>query len=234
MGIGKNVLLLFIIMINTISVNAQRDPGKLPVTVKIPSVSVNDRPIVFYITGDGGMKKFSADMVNTLAEKGYPVIGLNALKYFWSKKTPEQAAADVTALMQYYGGQWNNHSFIMIGYSMGADVLPFIYRKLPVVLQEQVQHLVFMSPSPSTDMVVHLSDLLGKASTPGSMNVPAAINSITGKPLLLVFGQDEKDFDSKVLTISNYKQISLPGGHHYNDDAGSVVQQILAYVTSQR
>lgn len=233
MRTGKYVLLLLMIMTSTITVNAQRDISKLPVTVKVPATPVPDHPVVFYITGDGGMKKFSVDIVNTLAGKGYPVIGLNALKYFWSKKTPEQAAADVASLMQYYSGQWNNHSFVFVGYSMGADVLPFIYHKLPLTLQEQVHHLVFMSPSSSTDMVVHLSDMLGKTSTAGSMNVPAAMNNIKGKPMLLIFGQDEKDFDSKSLTISNYKQVVLPGGHHYNDDATGVVQQILSYIVQR-
>jgi hypothetical protein len=44
----------------------------------------------------------------------YPVIGLNALKYFWSKKTPAQAADDVAVLMQYYSGQWNKRTFILV------------------------------------------------------------------------------------------------------------------------
>ncbi|MBW8684415.1 virulence factor [Chitinophaga rhizophila] len=222
---------LFILLIVSASVTAQqRDISKLPVTVKAPAGGTTGHPVVLYISGDGGMKKFSADMVNTLATKGYPVIGLNALKYFWTKKTPQQSAADVAALIQYYGTQWNNHNFILIGYSMGADVLPFIYNSLPAGLQSQVQHLVFMSPSSSTDMVVHISDMLGKTSTPGSMNVPAAMNRITGKPLLLIFGQEEKDFDSKWLTINNYRQLVLPGGHHYNDDAAGVVQQILSHL----
>jgi type IV secretory pathway VirJ component len=229
----KYVLLLLVVFAGAIPVNAQKQLGKLPVTVKVPAVPRANHPVVFYISGDGGMKKFSMDIVNTLAGKGYPVIGLNALKYFWNKKTPEQAAADVAALMQYYAGQWNIHSFILIGYSMGADVLPFIYQYLPSSLQAQVQHLVFMSPSASTDMEVHLSDMLGKPGSQNSMNVPAAINTITAKPLLLIFGQDEKDFDNSTLTIGNYRQLVLPGGHHYNDDAIGVVQQILSHV-SQR
>lgn len=233
MRTGKYVLLWLTVMTSTMTAKAQRDISKLPVTVKVPATPVADHPVVFYITGDGGMKKFSVDIVNTFAGKGYPVIGLNAFKYFWSKKTPEQAAADVAALLQYYEGQWNNHSFVLVGYSMGADVLPFIYHKLPVALQEQVHHLVFMSPSTSTDMVVHLSDMLGKTSTAGSMNVPAAMSNITGKSLLLIFGQDEKDFDTKLLTISNYKQVILPGGHHYNDDATGVVQQILSHIAQR-
>jgi type IV secretory pathway VirJ component len=230
MATGKYALLMGCMLMGMGAVNAQTDISRLPVTVKVPSVVVAERPIVFFITGDGGMKKFSVDMVNIFAGKGYPVIGLNTLKYFWNKKTPQQAAADVTALLQYYSSQWNNHAFILVGYSMGADVLPFIYQHLPAAFQSQTQHLVFMSPSASTDMVVHISDMLGKTSTPGSMSVTGAMNGITGKPLLLVFGQDEKDFDIKALTIRNYHQIILPGGHHYNEDALGVVQQILTHL----
>jgi type IV secretory pathway VirJ component len=230
MAIGKYALLMGCMLLGMGAVNAQTDISKLPVTVKVPSVVVAERPIVLFITGDGGMKKFSVDIVNILAGRGYPVIGLNTLKYFWNKKTPQQAAADVTALLQYYSSRWNNHAFILVGYSMGADVLPFIYQHLPATFQSQTQHLVFMSPSASTDMVVHISDMLGRSSTPGSMSVTGAMNGITGKPLLLVFGQDEKDFDVKALTIRNYHQLVLPGGHHYNEDAPGVVQQILAHL----
>ncbi|SFE78191.1 virulence protein (VirJ) [Chitinophaga sp. CF118] len=234
MGKGRYSLLIGCMLLLAAGiVKAQTDISKLPVTVKVPANVSAEHPIVFFITGDGGMKKFSADMVNIFAGRGYPVIGLNTLKYFWNKKSPQQAAADVSALLQYYSSQWNNHAFILVGYSMGADVLPFIYQHLSAVFQSQTQHLVFMSPSASTDMVVHISDMLGKTSTPGSMSVPGAMNSITGKPLLLVFGQDEKDFDLKSLTISNYHQIVLPGGHHYNEDAQSVVQQILTHLYSK-
>lgn len=221
--------LLLPLLLLTALADAQTDISKLPVTVK-EAASGSDQPIVLYISGDGGMKKFSMDLLNAFAGSGYPVVGLNALKYFWTKKTPQQAAADVTALLLHYGSRWNRHTYLLVGYSMGADVLPFIYRHLPAALQAQTRHLVFMSPSASTDMVVHLSDLLGKTISGGSMSVPGAMNGITGKPLLLIFGKDEKDFDIKTLTISNYQQLILPGGHHYNDNAGGVVQQILAHM----
>ena len=224
----KGLLMTCLLGVAMATAQAQTDVANLPVTIKTPSVTTQ-HPIVLFLTGDGGMKKFAVDMVNTLAGKGYPVIGLNSLKYFWNKKTPQQAANDITALLQHYSNQWNNHSFLLVGYSMGADVLPFIYQRLPAALQLQTQYLVFMSPSSSTDMVVHISDMLGNSSTKGSMNVPAAMNAITNKPLLLIFGKNEDDFNLKSLTISNYKSLVLPGGHHYNDDATGVVQQLVAH-----
>jgi len=224
----KGLWLMGVLGLVMATAHAQTDISKLPVTVKAPTAG-NQHPIVLFLSGDGGMKKFAVDMVNTLNARGFPVIGLNSLKYFWSKKTPQQAGADVAALLQYYSKEWNNHSFLLVGYSMGADVLPFIYQHLPGALQNGTLSLVFMSPSASTDMVVHISDMLGKSSTPGALNVPAAMNTIVNKPLLLIFGKDENDFDLHALTITNYKSLVLPGGHHYNDDATGVVTQMVSH-----
>jgi type IV secretory pathway VirJ component len=199
---------------------------QLPVTAVAPAGSAQ-RPMVLFITGDGGMKKFSVSMVDAFTGKGYSVVALNALKYFWKKKTPGQAGADVAALLQYYGRQWGHQTFLLVGYSMGADVLPFIFNNLPANLRAQTKQLVFMSPSRFTDMEVHVAEMLGKT-TKNGMSVAAAMNNITDHPLLLLFGEGEKDFDLNELRISNYRHMVLPGGHHYDNEAGNVVQTIIS------
>jgi type IV secretory pathway VirJ component len=198
----------------------------LPVTISAPAGSAK-HPLVLYITGDGGMKKFSASMIDAFTKEGYAVVALNTLKYFWNRKTPQQAAADVAALMRHYGSQWGHRTFLLVGYSMGADVLPFIFNNLPADLQAQAQQLVLMSPSRFTDMEVHVTEMLGKT-TKNGMSVAAAINRITARPLLLLFGAGEKDFDLQELHIQNYQHMVLPGGHHYDNDAGNVVQTIVS------
>lgn len=210
---------------------AQSPVAELPVTAVAPAGSAQ-RPLVLFITGDGGMKKFSVNMVDAFSNRGYPVVALNALKYFWKKKTPEQAGADVAALLQYYGRQWNHRHFLLVGYSMGADVLPFIFNNLPAGLRQQTKQLVFMSPSRFTDMEVHVSEMLGKT-TKNGMSVAAAMNIITDHPLLLLFGEGEKDFDLNELHISNYQHLVLPGGHHYDNEAGNVVQAIVSRSLAQ-
>lgn len=206
--------------------NAQNNINNLPVVVKPPTAGTTE-PLILYITGDGGMKKFSANVIESFRQQNYPVVALNALKYFWNKKTPQQAAKDVASLISYYQGQWGtNHGVVLIGYSLGADVLPFIYTSLPAETAEKVKHLVFLSPSLNTDLEVHVSDMLGKSSSKG-MSVPSEINKIKDKPLLLVFGAEEKDFNLSALNV-RYQQLILPGGHAYDEDAGGVAGKILA------
>jgi type IV secretory pathway VirJ component len=209
-------------------VQAQTAVTELPVTAMAPAGS-GQYPLVLFITGDAGLKKFNVSMIDAFTKKGYAVVALNTLKYFWKKKTPQQAGADVAALLKHYAGQWGHKNFLLVGYSMGADVLPFIYNNLPADVQAQSQQLVFMSPSRFTDLEVHVSEMLGKTSNNG-LSVPGAMNHITGKPLLLLFGEGEKDFDLQELHIQNYKHMVLPGGHHYDNNAGNVVQTILSHL----
>lgn len=199
---------------------------QLPVTANAPAGS-DKHPMVLFISGDGGMKKFSVNMADAFTSRGYAVVALNALKYFWKKKTPEQAGADVAALLQHYGSQWGHQSFLLVGYSMGADVLPFIFNNLPAGLRAQTKQLVLMSPSRYTDMEVHVAEMLGKT-TKNGMSVAGAINRITDHPLLLLFGEGEDDFNLQELHISNYQHMVLPGGHHYDNEAGNVVQAIIS------
>ncbi|MFY0253616.1 AcvB/VirJ family lysyl-phosphatidylglycerol hydrolase [Chitinophaga sp. 30R24] len=204
---------------------AQNGISNLPVVTKAPTAGCT-APLILYITGDGGMKKFSANVIESFHQKNYPVVALNALKYFWSKKTPQQAAKDVTALIRYYQSQWgSNNGIVLIGYSLGADVLPFIYTSLPAELTEEVKQLVLLSPSLYTDMEVHVSDMLGKSSNRG-MSVPSEMNKITDKPFLLVFGAEEKDFNFSVLNV-HYQKLILPGGHAYDEDANGVAGKII-------
>jgi len=204
---------------------------EMPVTTLAPPGS-EKYPLLVYLSGDGGLKKFNEDLVNAFTAAGYPVVAVNSQKYFWKKKTPKEAGLDLAILMRYYGRRWGHNTFILIGYSMGADVLPFMYNAMADDVQAQVQQLVLMSPSRYTDLEVHVSEMLGKNAKSG-LSVPGAINKITDKPLLLLFGEGEDDFDLKLLKIKNYEKVTLPGGHHYDDNAAKVVETILSHPAQQ-
>src|SRR6185437_16888061 len=90
-----------------------------------------DKPLVFYLSGDGGLNKFSNSLCDGINKKGYEVMEFNSKSYFWDKKTPEQTAIDINNyLVKKISGR-KNQQIVMIGYSFGADVLPFILSRLP-------------------------------------------------------------------------------------------------------
>ena len=117
---------------------------------------------------------------------------------------------------------------VMIGYSMGADVMPFIVARCKYDIRDKLKYVVLMSPSATTDFEVHIADILGIGNESGE-SVAAEINKIS-QPILIVFGQNENTFPLKAITIKNYKVNRLPGGHHYDGNPAAVCDLILPYI----
>lgn len=196
--------------------------------VKIMAGNDASKPIIFYSTGDGGWTKFSLALVQSFNQAGYPVIALNSKEYFWKKKTPGQTAADVGSLLSQYLQTWKREAVVLVGYSFGADVTPFIQNYLDKNIAGKTTHMVLMIPYKSTDFEVHLSEMLGIARK-DAYSVPDEINKV-GKPILFVLGTEKDQFPLNALTIKNYSSITIDGGHHFDDKADKVAQQVLAWV----
>ena len=94
----------------------------LPV-IEMPSAHAHDTLTLFY-SGDGGWRDLDRTVAGEMIKLDYPVVGVDVLRYFWTHKSPEQAAADLSATMAYYRQHWGTHSFVLTGYSFGADVMP--------------------------------------------------------------------------------------------------------------
>ena len=183
----------------------------------VPAASDTAKPMIMYISGDGGWNKFSKSLCANLASRGYPVAALDAKEYFWKKKAAAQLALDITRLIGTYERTFNRKKIVLMGYSFGADVLPFVYNLLPANLKAQVLNLSMVSPTGYTDFEIHISGMLG-INFMGGEHVANEINKITLKPITLIFGMDENEFPLNQLKIKNYKAIRLQGGHHYTGD----------------
>lgn len=184
------------------------------------------RAMVLYMSGDGGENSFSKSLMEQVNSKGYPAVLFNSQKYFWSKKTPEQTAADVEKAIHYYQMQWRVKNVIIIGYSFGADVAPFVVTRLSKDTYDAVKNIVLMSPSQATDFEVHVAQLFGSGKSTGS-SVTAEINKIKQKPLLIIQGLKESEkIESTSLKVS-YKLIGLKGGHKYDSDTSEVANTIF-------
>jgi type IV secretory pathway VirJ component len=223
------IAFLFIVFLeDTAFSQTTNTAGSLPVNIVNSNVDTS-KPFIVYITGDGGWNNFSKNLSASFAKKGYPVVALDAKKYFWDKKTPAQTAADVSKLIKQYQQLWKRKNLLLIGYSFGADIVPFVYNNLSKELSSATQNICLISPSNKTDFEIHVWVMLGGSSDGES--VPAAINEITDKPITLVFGEDEDAFAIKQLTIKNYSIVKLAGGHHYDGDETNVCNNILQQVS---
>jgi len=186
------------------------------------------KPLIFYISGDGGFNRFSTSFMQSLNKEGYAVIGLNAKDYFWNKRKPQEAASAIEDAINGSNREWKKKNIVLIGYSFGADVGPFILNHFSAALSSKVSRLILLSPSSKTDFEIHVLQMLGWGKNQGE-SVPAEVNKIS-RPVTIIVGDDEDEFPFHELTIKNKQVIKMPGGHHYDGDVGALCKQIVQQI----
>lgn len=192
------------------------------------------KPLVLYLSGDGGWNDFSEKLVNELVKNGYPVIGLDTRKYFWSPKDPDLFAKDVRKILTAYLKAWNKDRYAIVGYSFGADVGAFLPSRLNGELSAgeppaSLSSLVLLSPGLSTGFVIRLKNMLNFGSTDKEKYkvYPELLKSQV--PVWCIFGNEEdSDFDPVLRETSRIHKRTLPGAHRYGDDLGAVSRAIIS------
>jgi len=198
----------------------------LPV-VTFPSEKTDSGPMIILISGDGGWTSWDHSLALEFARYGIPVAGLDAQKYFWEEKTPTSVTSDVINLLKYYTIRWNKHSFLLIGYSFGADVVPFIASKLLSPIREQLLQLVMLSPDPRADFEIHITDMLNLGSGQGKYDVVREVRSLNKISVVCLFGDEEDESDKNAFRLPLVRIMTLPGSHHYKNDFPLIVGTIL-------
>jgi type IV secretory pathway VirJ component len=203
----------------------------LPV-VEVPAQSVSEQPAaqtdVFAIimSGDGGWAGLDQDVAAALSAKGIPVVGLDSLRYYWTARTPDGLAADTDRLIRYYAAHFGKQRVLLIGYSQGADVLPFAVNRLPAGTRARVALAAVMGMSEHALFEFHLTSWVADSDS-GPPTLPE-VNRITGTPVLCIYGEDESDSLCPKLDPNKFKIVKLKGGHHFDGDYANLARQILA------
>ncbi len=195
--------------------------------ILLPVARNDTLPLLIFISGDGGWTSFDQGVSEKLVEKGIPVIGLDAQKYFWEARTPDATAAELTRGIRHYMAAWNKKSFVLCGYSFGADVVPFMVTRLPGDLKYMLKSSVMMSPDPKGDFEIHVADMLSFGSSSDKYNVLAEVKKLSSGHVTCIFGKEEESESPKLFKAYGAEIKLLPGSHHYNNDIGAVAHEII-------
>jgi type IV secretory pathway VirJ component len=198
---------------------------------EVPVKGSNSDMMAVIFTGDGGWASLDRDLGKALAAKGIPVVGLNTLQYFWTARTPEQAAKDLERILGHYLPAWKSQRALLIGYSLGADVLPFLAARLPEDLRQKIAAVALIGPGKTASFEFHLSDWLG-GSSPGALPIAPEMEKIKGMKVLCFFGKEESDSLCRDPSLEKLPMQILPqeGGHHFGGNYFQIAEQILAEV----
>jgi type IV secretory pathway VirJ component len=201
-------------------------PSAAAPSAAAPSSTSPSDAFAIIMSGDGGWAGLDQDIAAALSARGIPVVGLDSLRYYWTARTPDSVAADTDRMIRYYTSHFGKKRVLLIGYSQGADVLPFAVNRLPQATRAQVALTAILGMSEHALFEFHVSSWISD-DTSGPATLPE-VNRITGMPVLCIYGEDEHDSLCPKLDPSKFKIVKVKGGHHFDGDYAALANDILA------
>lgn len=198
----------------------------LPI-VEVPSTGAGiDDSFAVLFSGDGGWAGIDREVADVLASRGMPVAGWDSLRYFWTPRTPSGVSADLDRILRYYASHWHKKKAIVIGYSQGADVLPFAVNRLSPQARALVERTVLMSIGTTAAFEFHVTNWFGSGSH--ELPIKAEMARMTGARTLCLYGEGDNDSICPKVGPANATVIKLAGGHHFGGSYEHLADVILA------
>ncbi len=179
-------------------------------------------PAIIYFTGDGGWNDFSQQIAENIHQKGYTIFSIDSKKYFWEKKTPQEVASLMMGLIQTYPNDFGQRKLVLMGYSFGASILPFVIDKLPQTEQAFIETVFCLSPSVYADFEVKFATMLNIGAADKNYPVIEEMKRLRQQSFYIYFGKDEDKQDIRSFKDSGLRLTLFPGSHRYNNDAAAV------------
>jgi type IV secretory pathway VirJ component len=200
----------------------------LPLTV-VPAADGATGPwFAVFLSGDGGWVGLDKGVSHALSKYHIPVVGWDSLKYFWSPRTPDGAAQDLGRVLEYYSQVWGKSHALVIGYSQGADTLPFMVNRLSPATRRTVGLTALLGLSSSADFQFHFSNWL-HGSTQGLPTGPE-LERWSGSPYLCLYGAQDTDAVCQKLTGKGGSSVKMSGGHHFSGGYEQIATEILSHL----
>jgi type IV secretory pathway VirJ component len=205
-----------------------RDPGAPGIALDEVAAAegTSSDTLAILLTGDGGWADIDKGIAGALAAHGLPILGWSSLEYYWSPRTPDGAARDLEAIIRHYLVARNKSRVLLVGFSFGADVLPFLASRLPADLRSRVAGVALIGLSPHAQFEFHITGWLGGH---GDSNFPTApeVARLRGMSVVCLQGEDDEDSACRDIPAGLARTLVLPGGHHLGGDYSRVGALIM-------
>ena len=205
---------------------SEEDVSDLPL-VELPAAHPTDM-LAVVISGDGGWRDLDKTIAEALQRQGVSVIGWDSLRYFWSEKTPAQTSHDLARVLKTYGSRWHAQHIALVGYSFGADVMPFAYNRLPDALRAKVSYMSLLGFAPDADFQIRVTGWLGMPASDKALQVRPEIAKVPPSIVQCVYGAGEKDTLCPALVNTGIDVVKTSGDHHFDGDYNALAGKIIA------
>jgi type IV secretory pathway VirJ component len=182
----------------------------------------NSDYFVFLFTGDGGWKSLTTGMGEFFQQQKVPLVGLDVKKYFWIKRSQVEITESLEVIIENYCTKWQKKKVVLIGYSFGAEVLPFAAGELSKDLKSKIERVILIAPDQHAEFEVTISSMLDFSD--GALPVSPEMVKIPAE-LYFILCDDSESALCNVLD-KKYDYIILHGGHHFDGDFKNLYQLV--------
>ena len=183
--------------------------------------------LAILISGDGGWWTLDKGVAGVLAAHGIPVVGVSSYRYFGVARTPESTAVDMARALRHYLNVWKKERIVLMGYSIGAEIIPFVASRLPEDLRARVSAVVMISPSKETMFEFHTTDWVHTPSDRKMYPVQPEIEKLYGSTkLICTTSNNDPDCIAEKLNPAKVTVIMRKGDHHYDGDYAGLGESI--------
>ncbi len=197
---------------------AQRGPALPLVRVEAPPGTTG--PMILLLSGDGDWAPFPRQLGELAAAHGSPVLGLKMRSYLSQRRTPDEMAAALAPVVRGQLGDWGRSELMVVGYSRGADIAPFVVNRWPEDLRAQIAGIAFVGLSESASFEFHYNDLVFDVERPADLPTRPEVEKLVGMPMWCVRGADEKQsFCDRPVT--GMQVATHAGSHRASGDDGT-------------
>jgi type IV secretory pathway VirJ component len=187
----------------------------------------NGDTIAIVLTGDGGWRRIDDKLTQDLRAHGVSVVGFLTPDYFETRRTPLESSRALERTIRYYQTKWHRRRVILIGYSRGADVLPFMANRLSPELQHDIDLIALLGLESTIDFKYHASWIPFYHPKEPEFPVKPEVEKLRGQKILCVYGEKEKDTLCKALDPSLAMVVKTKGAHHFAGNYKKIAEAIV-------
>ena len=216
-----------IVCLSSLAVALGCSRTQLPI-VSVPATEPGRLYVALIISGDGGWAHIDKELAAYLGHDGIPTLGLDSLRYFWFARSQAEIGEALTKMLELAEHEWPGRKFILIGFSRGANVLPFMLEGLSTPLRNRIARVALLSPAAGTEFEFRIRDWWSNTHSPDAHPLAPAIESLHDLEVVCLYGTQDPSALCPHLPPGAARVVSFPGGHHVDNEYARVESEILA------
>ena len=117
---------------------------------------------------------------------------------------------------------------ILLGYSFGANILPFAVNRLPPGDRARIRQISMLGLEKVTEFEFHLTNWLGIEGGADSRPVLPEVARLDPSIVQCFYGEEERDTACTAPAFDQAERIETAGGHHFDGDYAALADKIMA------